>query len=63
MIINLEDIDIERLREDLIDYFGTAAFNFAPQAMLEVEKIERASARELIEIADDNGFNIEKYLK
>lgn len=63
MNINLEDIDIERLREDLLDYFGTAAFNVAPQAIFEVEKTKRASAIELIKIAKENGVNIEYYLK
>ena len=63
MTINIEDIDIERLRKDLIDYYGTAAFNVAPQAILEVSKIERASARELIEIAEENRINIMKYVR
>lgn len=63
MTINIEDIDIERLRKDLIDYYGTAAFNVAPQAILEVRKIERASARELIEIAEENRINIMKYVR
>ena len=34
--------DIERLREDLKDYYGTAMFNGFPMAMMEVDKVSRA---------------------
>lgn len=53
-------IDIERLRDDLIDYFGTAMF-YNPAAMMDLEKVRKASDEELIEIAKNNGFDLDKY--
>ena len=32
----MNNIDIERLRKDLIDYFGTAMFGVSPIAMMEL---------------------------
>ena len=54
-------IDIDRLREDLEDYFGTAMFNGNPQAMMELEDVKRASEQELISLARRCGFNINDY--
>ncbi len=53
-------IDIEKLRDDLIDYFGTAMGMF-PMAIMDVSKVERASESELISIARKNGFDLSKY--
>ena len=55
-----ENIDFERLREDLINYFGTA-LNGNPQGMFKVAEVMTASYGELIRIAVNNGFNLEKY--
>ena len=54
-------IDIDRLRDDLEDYFGTAMFSGNPQAMMELEEVKRASDEELISIARRCGFNINQY--
>lgn len=54
------EIDIERLRDDLIDYFGTAMGMFS-MAMMDVAKVERASESELIRIAKQNGFDLNDY--
>ena len=56
------NIDIEKLREDLIDYFGTAMFNASPLAMIELSKIEKASNQEIIKIAIDNNFDLNEYV-
>lgn len=56
------DIDFDRLRADLIDYFGSAMRMF-PMAMLDVSKVERAPKQELIKIAQQNGFDLSKYEK
>lgn len=53
-------IDFERLKEDLIDYFGVAMNTF-PIAIVDICDIEMASESELIEIADKNGFDINDY--
>lgn len=60
--MNNYEIDIERLRRDLIDYFGTAIFNGSPQAIIELSKVENASPNELISIAINNGFDINDYV-
>lgn len=57
-----EDIDVERLRDDLIDYFG-AATPFFPVATMDLIEVENASLEKLIEIAKRNGFNLNDYIK
>ena len=53
-------IDYEKLRKDLIDYFGTAiAFN--PMAMSDLIIVENATEEELINIALKNNFDLNKY--
>ncbi len=60
--MNNYEIDIERLRRDLIDYFGTAMYNGSPQAQILLSKVENASPNELISIAINNGFDINDYV-
>ncbi len=55
------EINIEKLRNDLIDYFGTALFNGNSMAIVDLSKIEQANDYELIEIAIQNGFNLNNY--
>ena len=57
----MNNIDIQKLRKDLMNYFGTAMFGVSPIAMMELSKVERASEEELLEIANENGFDIEEY--
>ena len=54
-------LDGDKLRTDLIDYFGTAMFNSSPFAVMELGKVERATGDELIQIALKNGFDLSKY--
>ena len=55
------NIDIERLREDLINYFGTA-LSYNPIAMMDLIKVENASDDEIIKIAKKNNFDLNKYI-
>ena len=55
-------IDYEKLRKDLIDYFGTA-MSFSPMAIMDLSRVESASDDELVEIAKINGFDLTKYFK
>ena len=55
------NIDFESLRKDLIDYYGTALFNASPYAIVELQKIGNATYEELIKIAKDNNFDLNKY--
>jgi hypothetical protein len=53
-------IDIEALRRDLMNYFGSATPMF-PQAYMDVIEVQNASANELVQIALRNGFRLEDY--
>lgn len=55
------NIDIERLREDLINYFGTAS-SYNPIAMMDLIKVENASDDEIIKIAKKNNFDLKQYI-
>lgn len=54
-------IDVDDLREDLIDYFGTGMFNVSPAMMIMLEKVKSVSDMEVVDIAIKNGFDIRKY--
>lgn len=54
-------MDFESLRNDLINYVGSAAFVINPALYLEVCEIENASNEELINIAINNDFNLDDY--
>ncbi len=56
------NIDYESLRQDLIDYFGTAMTVGFGAAIIDISKVENASNEELINIAKQNGFNINDYV-
>ena len=55
-------IDVDRLRRDIKDYYGTAMFNAAPISVMDLSQIERASDLEIIEIAQRNGIDISDYI-
>ena len=60
----MDEIDFDKLRLDLINYYEGAYFvgGFGA-ALMDAEDIKRASNEELIKIALKNGFNLEKYIK
>ena len=55
------EIDIEKLRSDLIDYFGTASSMF-PVATINLVEVETCSPEKLIEIAIKNNFDLSNYI-
>ena len=55
--------DFESLRDDLMDYFGTATFSGFPMAMVDLSDVERASNEQLLHMAMQNGLNLSKYIK
>ncbi len=55
------DIDYEKLRSDLMDYFGSAMFSGLPMAIIDLSDVETASNDELIKIAKKNKFDLSKY--
>lgn len=57
----MQDIDIDLLRQDLIDYFTSAMFMVSPVALVDLTEVENASDDEIIKIALDNGFDLKNY--
>lgn len=53
-------IDVDALREDLKDYYGSA-MQYEPAAVMDLIKVERASDSEIVKIAQDNHFNLFDY--
>lgn len=53
-------IDIDALRNDLINYFGSA-MQYNQVAMMDLIKVEQASDNEIVNIALRNGFNLYDY--
>ena len=51
-------IDVDKLREYLIDYYGTAMFNGFPMAIEELEEVKRASDEKVVEIALKENINL-----
>lgn len=56
-------IDFDRLRCDLTDYYGTAAFSGFPAAIIDVGKVQRASEEDLIIISKQLRVDLSKYSK
>ena len=55
------EIDIHRLRNDLLDYYGTAAASGMSAAMITLSQIETLSDQELIKYAIKENISLEKY--
>ncbi len=56
------DIDIDALRRDMKDYYGTAMFSGFPMAVMDLSKVERLSDQELVEVVQKNGVDLRKYI-
>ena len=56
------EIDVNQLRKDMRDYYGTAMFTGFPMAVMDLSKVERLSDRELVELAQKNGVDLRKYI-
>ena len=56
------EIDVNQLRKDMRDYYGTAMFTGFPMAVMYLSKVERLSDRELVELAQKNGVDLRKYI-
>ena len=58
----MDNIDYEGLREDLINYFGTAMITGIPMATADLIEVEQANNDQLIKIAKRNGIDLQKYI-
>ena len=50
-----------KLRRDLMDKYGTAMYSGFPMAVIDLSDIESMSDEELLEYAQNQGIDIEKY--
>ena len=59
--MQVDEININKLRDDLINYFGTAMFKVSPIAMFDLNEVKNASPEKLILIAKKYKFNLNDY--
>lgn len=59
--MSIDEIDFYRLREDLINYFGTAVVSASPLALADLSRVENADGEELLDIAIEIGLNLSNY--
>ena len=55
-------LDEEKLRHDLQDYYGTAAYSGFPMAAMDAMRVNSMSTQELVNKAQRNGFNMSRYV-
>lgn len=53
--------NIRAIKKELMNYYGTAMTSGIPMAMMDLGKLEHLSDDELVELARQNGINIEEY--
>lgn len=51
-----EEVDINKLRKELLDYYGTAMASGFGMAVVDLSKVERASDEEIIKLAIKEGL-------
>ena len=56
-----KEFDVNRLRKDMQDDYGTAMMNGFPAAMIDLSKVERASDEELLRMAQEQGVDLGRY--
>lgn len=55
-------IDVDKLRQYLLDYCGTAMMSGFPAALVDVADIESMDPRELCKKAEDMGVDLSKFV-
>ena len=63
MEVDMSDYDIEAIRSDLEDYYGTAMTNASPYAMVDLIDLSNKNDYEILTIAANLGFNLDDYYK
>lgn len=63
MYINIEDIDVEKLRNDIINYYQSAMFMVSSIAMMDMQQAQSASDEWIIKKAIELKFDLNKYIK
>ena len=55
------EIDVDRLRDDLKEYFTGAYFCASPVALVDLIEVESMTDDKIIQIALQNGFDLDDY--
>lgn len=63
MKIDVESVDVDKLRKDLIEHFAAAMFIVSPIALVDLTEVENANEEQIVKIALNNKFDLKKYLK
>lgn len=61
--MDIENIDLEKLREYLKNYFGMAYLQGFYVALGELVRVQNANDKELIQIAEQNNINFNDFIK
>ena len=56
-----DEINVDKLRQDLEDDCLGIMFNVSPAAVIELSEVENATDEKIIEIARKNGYDLSKY--
>ena len=59
----MDAFNYDKLREDLIDYFGTAIVSGNLMARGELSIVEKCNNETLLLVAINNGFDLNNYIK
>ncbi len=59
--MDIENVDYEKLRSDLTDYFGAAMFSSLSISIVDLSDVEIASNDDLLKIAKQNEFDLNEY--
>ena len=54
-------IDLDKLKEALIEYYGTAMNSGLPMAVIELGDVENASLQKLIQMAQNAGLDLRDF--
>jgi hypothetical protein len=63
MQIDIDNIDVDKIRQELINYYTSAIFTISPIAVTDLTLVENASDEEIIKIAIKNNFDLDRYRK
>lgn len=55
-------IDVDKLRDYMKDYFGTAMMGGFSAAILDLADVDSMSGEELCKTAEDNGIDLHKFV-
>jgi hypothetical protein len=63
MQINIDNIDVDKIRQELINYYTFAIFKVSPIAMTDLSIVETASDEEILKIAVKNNLDLNSFIK